>query len=335
MKTGFINNRKQRDMVTATRIGLTLTLLALSVAALSQGTVVTGIVMDNRNVPIIGARVCQVNSNNCTTADMNGLFHLLLEPGASPSLNITCPGFNPAEKVISDTTALPVKIRLTPMYFPEETITGEFTGVTGQDVIARSALSLDILFSDFSQFTPLLGENNTGVMDYFAVTGPELGASLPRFYTGFGLGIGYSYRDDSDTLVIDLNNTQFKLNFGYDIISSHRIRMTPMLSLRWLKFRLRNYDTERRIPLEQYLREKETDLRFHQTVAVAGLNIDYLMYKGNPGAGSYWSAGFFCGYAFRLNRKPWIWSDGNRITTDSEIMLAPFTAGISLSFYSR
>ncbi len=317
------------------RIFITLMVATLPLIVAAQGTVVTGIVKDNRGVPIVGARVCQVNSTNCTAADVNGIFHLLLEPDNERRLNVTCPGFNPAEAAVTDTTDFPLTVSLTPMYFPEETFSNDFGEFTNPDIIARSALSLDILLSDFSEFEDLLGSFNTDAMDYFAVTGPELGASFPRFYAGFGLGMGYSYKDDIDTLVVDLNNTQFKLNLGYDIISSHRFRMTPMLSLRWLKFRLRNYDSEKKIPLQTYLRNKETDLRFHQTAAVIGINLEYLMYSGNAGVSDYWSIGIFGGYALKLNRKPWIWSDGNRITTDRSVRLDPFTAGISISFYSQ
>ncbi|MCU0458837.1 MAG: carboxypeptidase-like regulatory domain-containing protein [Bacteroidales bacterium] len=322
-------------MRVAKRISIVLALSFISLIAPSQGTVVTGIIKDNRDVPIVGARVCQVNSTNCTVADMNGIFHLLMEPDKEMSLNVTCLGFNPAEAAVSDTTTFPLIISLTPMYFPEETFSDDFREYTNPDIIARSALSLDIVLSDFSEFASLLGTFNTDALDYFAVTGPELGASFPRFYAGLGLGMGYSYKDDIDTVAVDLNNTQFKLSLGYDIISSHRIRMTPMVSLRWLKYRLRNYSSERKVPLQTYLQEKETDLRFNQTAAVIGLNLEYLMYSGNAGVGDHWSVGIFGGYAMKLNRKPWIWSDGNRITTDRSIRLDPFTAGISISFYSQ
>lgn len=322
-------------MALGKRILIILALAAISLIAPSQDKVVTGIVKDNRDVPIVGARVCQVNSTNCTVADMNGIFHLLMESDKEMNLNITCLGFNPAEAAISDTTTFPVTINLTPMYFPEETFSYDFRDYTNPDIIARSAFSLDILMSDFSEFEALLGSFNTNAMDYFAVTGPELGASFPRFYAGLGLGMGYRYKDDIDTVVVDLNNTQFKLSLGYDLISSHRIRMTPMISLRWLKYRLRNYSSERKVPLQNYLQEKETDLRFNQTAAVIGLNLEYLMYSGNAGVSDYWSVGIFGGYAVKLNRKPWIWSDGNRITTNNAIRLDPFTAGISVSFYSH
>lgn len=324
-----------RPLQICSALATILMMTAMPQNASSQGTVVTGVVADTRNVPIVGARICQVNTSNCTVADMNGIFHLLLQTGGSMSLNITCLGFNPVEKVIDDTTSFPVRIILTPMYIPDEVFTNDFPENGGSDAIARSALSMDLLFSDFSEFSSLLGTYNTDAMDYFAVTGPELGASFPRFYTGFGVGMGYSYREDYDTVAVDLNNTQFKLSFGYDIVSSQRIRMTPLISVRWLKYRLQNYSADRKVPLEEYLRNKETDLRFNQAIAVAGLNLEYLMYSGQGDRSDYWSLGIFGGYAVKLNKKPWIRSDGNRITSSNSISLKPFTAGISISYYTK
>lgn len=328
----------QYKMIKKLRLNARLTtfilLAVLCASAAAQGNLVTGFITDNRNVPIVGVRVCQVNSANCTQADMNGVFHLLLEPDKGTSLNITCPGFNPAEVMITDTTSFPVKISLIPMYIPEGAYVNEEDYNPGEGIITRSAISFDLILSDFSEFSGLLGTYNTDVMDYFSVTGPEIGVSFPRFYAGFGIGYGYNYEDEQDSLVINLKNTAWKLNLGYDIVNSARIRMTPMLSFRWLKFRLQNYPDERKVPLENYLQDRETDLRFHQMVAVAGLSLEYKMYNGNMRGSDYWSVGLYGGYAVKLNRTPWIRSDGNRISTDSVIGLKPFTAGISLSFYT-
>ncbi len=317
------------------RLSAIMLLASLSLPVIAQEKVVSGIVTDHRNVPIVGVRVCQTGTANCTVTDLNGAFDLMPEPDKARHLNITCPGFNPAEKVISDTTGLPVRITLTPMFIPDGVYVNDLPANEASDVITRSAISMDVLFSDFAEFSSQLGTFNTDAMDYFAVTGPELGASLPKFYTGFGIGMGYSYKDHHDTVAVNLNNTQFKLSFGYDIISSQRIRMTPVVSLRWLKYRLRNYSTDKKVPLDDYLRNREIDLRFNQAIAVAGINLEYLMYSGQGDRSDYWSLGLFGGYAVKLNRKPWIHSGGNRITTDNEIMLKPFTAGFSVSFYTR
>jgi len=317
------------------RLQIILLLAILSLPVLSQGTAVKGTVADHRNVPIVGVRVCQAGSANCTASDMDGVFNLILDPESEHTLSVSCPGFIPAEVEIDETTIMPVRITLVPMYLEADAWADDAELTPASSVVTRSAIGFDAILTDFSEFTGLLGSHNTEVMDYFAVTGAEIGASFSRFYTGFGIGIGYRYKEDYDTLVVDLNNTLFKLNLGYDMISSRRIRMTPLISLRWIKCRLRNYPAESKVPLENYLREKETDLRFNQTIAVAGLNLEYLMYNGNRGMSDYWSIGIFGGYAVKLHRKPWIRSDGNRITTDSAIRFNPLTAGISISFYSR
>jgi len=316
------------------RLPVFILLATLSSWTCAQGTVVTGIITDNRNVPIVGARACQVNSTNCSATDINGVFHLLIEQDKESRLSITCPGFNPAEAAIDETTAFPLKIILIPMYIPDGGYVNEADIYSGKGIVTRSALSFDFILTDFSGFSGLLGEYNTEVMEFVTVTGPEIGVSLPRFYTGFGVGFGYGYEDDNDSLIINLNNTCYKLNLGYDLVNSQRIRMTPMLSLRWLRYRLQNYPDERKVPLEAYLEEREIDLRFNQTVAVAGMSLEYKIYKGNMVVSDYWSVGIYGGYAVKLNQTPWIRSDGNRITTDKAIELIPFTFGISLSFYT-
>ncbi|HNX82952.1 MAG: hypothetical protein KBB24_06950 [Bacteroidales bacterium] len=324
-----------RLLLLAGRLSAMILMSVTSLPALAQGTVVTGIVTDHRNIPIVGVRACQVSSTNCTVSDINGVFHLVLDTGKEKILNVTCPGFNPAEAVISDTTTYPVRITLIPMYVPEGNYVNTDDYSEPGKIIVRSSLNLSLIFSDFSEFSGLLGTYNTDAMDYFSVTGPEIGASFSGFYTGLGIGFGYRYEDEHDSLAIDLNNTLYKLILGYDVVNSSRIRMTPVLSVNWLKFRLQNYPDERRVPLENYLADREIDLRFNQVVAMAGLNLEYKFYSGINGMSDYWSLGIYGGYAVKLNRKPWIRSDGNRITTDNEIRLKPFTAGISVSFYTR
>jgi hypothetical protein len=305
---------------------------ASSIKASGQNQIVTGQITDDNNVAIAGPTVCQINTNNCTNADMNGIFHLLLEPGKEKSLQIRCLGFNPAEVVIDESTLYPLKIVLTPAFMTLES--------PGQDmvprIIFRSSWSAEVMFMDFREFSTSLGSFNTEAMDYYAITGPELGVSVHRFYTGFRFGLGNGYSEEHDTLIVDLSNTSFSLNLGYDLINSTRIRITPTISLKLLRLRLQNYRNARKIPLSQYLDERDLELRFNQIVAVAGINIEYLIYNNIFAvSGDYWSLGFSGGYAMKLNRTPWIYSRGNRLITDNEIGLKHFTFGISVSFYTK
>jgi len=311
-----------------------LLLAAVSVAAIAQGTVVTGIIQDDRDVPVTGATICQVNTSNCTAADMNGIFHLLLEQGKEMSLQVECLGFNPVEIVIDESTSIPVRVTLIPTFIPGEMFVDDKLQDDVPASVVRSTLGLDAVFTDFSEFAPALGTYNTEVMDYFAVIGPGMGASFSGFSFGIGLGFGYSYKNDYDTLIVDLNNTMYKLNLGYDIVSSRRMRITPFVSLRWLRIRLENYPEERKITLGEYLSKRDVDLRFNQTIAVAGLNIEYIMYSGAPGNSDFWSVGLAGGYAGKMNRTPWVYSRGNRIMTDNTIGLNHLTFGLSVSYYT-
>ncbi|MDX9903013.1 MAG: hypothetical protein RB288_02940 [Bacteroidales bacterium] len=335
MMSGRISKDTRSGGITVLSRILAVTLLAaVSIGSAAQGTVVTGVIRDTRDVPIVGATACQVNTSNCTAADLNGIFHLLLEPGRDMSLKIECLGFNPVEVAIDESTVYPLKINLTPIYIPDELFLDDRYSDLKNKVIMRSSLTMDAFFFDFEEFTPALGAHNTDLMKYFAVIGPELGASFSGVYFGLGIGMGYSYQNDLDTISVDLNNTMYRLSIGYDLVSSRRIRITPLLSARWLRYRLLNYPGDRKISLTRYLDERDLDLRFNQTIAVAGLNLEYLMYSGMQGQGDYWSFGIAGGYAVKLNQTPWIYSKGNRVMTDHSMGLNPLTFSLTVSWYN-
>jgi hypothetical protein len=313
---------------------MTMVLTAMSLLATAQVTMVTGVIKDNRDVPVTGATVCQVNTANCTVSDRNGIFHLALDQAKGTSLMVECLGFNPVEVVTDESTVYPLTINITPMYIPDEAFFDDEYDHYASGTIMRSSLTMDAFFTDFTEFTLYIGPYNTDLMTFFYVAGPELGASFSRVYFGIGLGMGYGNKNHNDTLAIDINNSAYKLSLGYDLISSRRIRLTPTISARWLRWRLQNYPGERKIPLTTYLSERDIDLRFNQAVAVAGLNLEYLMYSGTAGKGDYWSVGLSGGYAIKINQTPWVYSRGNRLTTDRQINLDPWTISLSISYYT-
>jgi hypothetical protein len=315
------------------RTTLIILLLGVALRLAGQGTSVSGTIIDQRGVSIVGVTVCQKNTSNCTTADRNGMFYLILDPDKEMRLRIECLGFNPVEIALNETTAYPLKITLIPMYTSKDVYVGDYSSEYQSNTVMRYTLNVDALSTDFSQFTSSIGSYNTDIMDKFTVIGPELGVSFSRIYAGVGLGFGYGRKHDYDSLVLDLNNTAYYLNFGYDVIKSTRVRLTPLFSLRWLRSKLLNYANEKKVPLSQYLDERDLDLRFNQTIAVAGINLECLMYNAASVKGEYWSLGLFAGYVMKLNQKPWIYSRGNRTTADGEIGLDNFTFGMNLSFY--
>ncbi|MBE0666607.1 MAG: carboxypeptidase-like regulatory domain-containing protein, partial [Bacteroidales bacterium] len=95
---------------------LILIVTSVSLQLSGQDRIVTGHITDNRNVPIVGPTVCQVNTTNCTRADQEGIFHLPLLPGKEMTLKVECLGFNPVEVVLDDSAEYPLEIVLTPSY---------------------------------------------------------------------------------------------------------------------------------------------------------------------------------------------------------------------------
>jgi len=315
------------------RIALLILLTSIHLITRAQGSMVTGVITDNRGVPIVGPTICQVNTSNCTIADRNGTFTLQLRDEGDKSLKIECLGFKTVVVGLDESTVYPLKITITPMYLTEDLLKEEDNNNSSGDIMSLSSFNFHGIFTDFSRFGNAIGTYNTNLMKYFALVGPEIGVSVSGIYTGLGLGLGYNYKDKYDTLVVDLNTSEYYIDFGYSIIHSARIRLTPLVSVRWLRFRLQNYSDERKISLNQYLEERDLDLRFNQAVAVAGINLDYLVYTDTHGVGDYWSLGLFGGYAVKLNSKPWVYSRGNRIMTDDQIILKHFTFGLSATFY--
>jgi hypothetical protein len=261
------------------------------------------------------------------------MFFLDLETGKEMRLRVECPGFNPVELALNETTTYPLKITLLPMYLSNDVYAGDYNGEDSPIATMRWTVNLDALSTDFSQYAPSIGSYNTDIMDKFRVIGPELGVSFSKIYAGIGMGFGYGRKQEYDSLVLDQNNTTYYINFGYDVIKATRLRLTPLLSIKWLRSKLLNYANEKTVPLSQYLDERDLDLRFNQTIAVAGINVECLMYNEAYVNGEYWSIGLFGGYAMKLNQQPWMYSKGNRITADGEIGLDNFTFGMNLSFY--
>ncbi len=315
------------------RITIITLLLAVTLRLSAQGTSVPGTVIDQRGVSITGVTVCQKNTSNCTVTDRFGMFNLDLEADKEMKLRVECLGFNPVEIVLNETTSYPLKITLIPMYLSDKSYSGDYSSENTPRATMRWTVNLDAMATDFSQFSTSIGSYNTDIMDKFRVIGPELGVSFSKIYAGIGMGFGYGRKHEYDSLVLDQNNTAYYLNFGYDVIKATRLRLTPLLSIRWLRSKLLNYANEDKIPLSQYLDERDLDLRFNQTIAVAGINLECLMYNDAYVNGEYWSIGLFGGYAMKLNQQPWIYSKGNRTTAEGEIILDHLTFGLNLSFY--
>jgi len=215
-------------------------------------------------------------------------------------------------------------------------------GIENVDITAKSHFprfvfigyfaQADFIFKDFGEFRTALGDSNIDMLNVnlgsitFGLSG-----IFNRIYAGISFGFTNYFADISDSLSIDLEYSKYGLHFGYNLVYSPRFIITPKIAIKWNRHRLINSAYDRRIPLDEYLAVRGLDIRFNQLTGFAGLRLAYKMYNPNFLGRGYWTAGVFAGYCFKINDKPWIFSKGNRLTTDYKIHVKNLNFGLSFS----
>jgi len=193
--------------------------------------------------------------------------------------------------------------------------------------------SLDIINVDFSDFESILGDYNIENMNKSGgVFTTEIAGTYKRYYLGISCGYDHDDYNKHDSLDIEFNTTQFGLHIGYNLIDSKRFLITPKVALKWNRYRLINSDNEDKIPVEQYMNERDLDLRFNQFTGFVGLNLSVKLYQFNIEHTDYWAIGFYGGYLFKLNNNPYVYSSKNRLTTNKEIGIKDYNFGFYISY---
>lgn len=195
-------------------------------------------------------------------------------------------------------------------------------------------LLIDMLAGDFSEYESIIGSYNVDALNKsIGSYGCELAGTYKRFFAGINIGINFNNDTDHDSLEIECNTTQYGLHFGYHLVDSKRLFISPQVSFKWNKYRLQNFNKDKRIPLEQYIADRDLDMRFNQATGFLGLNTSYKIYYNDSWSCDYWTIGIYGGYMFKLNERPWTYSKGNRLTSDYEINMKHYNIGITLAFY--
>ena len=193
--------------------------------------------------------------------------------------------------------------------------------------------SLDFLYNDFSDFESILGSYNIENMKKSRnIFITEIAGIYKRYYLGISCGYNHDDYNKHDSLDIEFNTTQFGLHLGYNLIDSKRFLITPKVALKWNRYRLINNNNEDKIPIEQYINERDLDLRFHQLTGFIGLNLSLKLYNFNIEHTDYWTIGLYGGYLFKINNNSLVYSSKNRLTTNREIGIKDYNIGIYISY---
>lgn len=310
-------------------------LLLSQLTILAQEKVIIGNITDSIGKPLVGVSICQVNTNNCTNSDYNGLFRLLIDERYSAQLKIAHIGYKTQTFFNLDT--IPDLLRVKMII---DTTSDEFIYVkNSQNYPNRklkygfiSFMQVDFILNDFEDFRPLLKDYNVDLMNKSSgIFSFELAGTYKRYYAGFNWGFRNDSDYNQDSLDIKFNAKQFGLHFGYNLLNTKRLLFTPKVAIKWNRYRLLNNDKDNKIPIDQYVSERDLDLRFNQMIGFIGFNLSYKIYKFNLFA-DYWTFGIYGGYAFKLHDKPWIYSRGNRLTSNGKIGIENYNFGIHFSF---
>jgi len=315
---------------------LILLVLLNSSLVFSQNDII-GIVKDSNSVPLIGVVVCQGKSENCTLTNKNGAFQLNIDKNYGNSITFSYLGY---KKVIINSidtiqSILTIRLDFDDILLDDLSKKGHFKidpslkywGFVG-------SFQIDMIKFGFDDFSTFLGNDNIELMNKTnTFTNWELSASYNRLQAGIIYGLSSSGNYDHDSLDMDLNNNLYGLSFGYKIVDNTRLVITPKVAVKLYNYRIVNSDKDRRISLNQYIIDRDLDVRFNQTIGFVGASLAYKLYKHNfIFSSDYWTVGFYGGYIFKLNDRPWIYSKRNRLIDDNKINVANFNFGLSISF---
>ena len=195
-----------------------------------------------------------------------------------------------------------------------------------------SFIQVDIMFNDFSAFKNDLGEHNIDFMN--RSTEPfmwGLGGTYQKWLAELNFGYSFNSGYKNDSLTVKFNSTRFGIGFGYNLVKNKKLLVTPRTSINWNRYRLIN-STKEKVLLEEYVHNRDLDIRLNQLTGFVGLNISYKFYNHFILSTNYWAVGLYGGYIFQFNEKPWIYSVDKRLINKNIIDLKNYSLGIRVSW---
>ena len=308
-------------------------LLFVTHTNLSAQRYITGKVVEINGEPLPGASIRLDNSNNYQISDLNGEFRFSI--GKHTYMSVHFIGYESVTIESIDTISQPITIVMKESPYSFGYPPPNRKDYTVSDFGFIMSLQFDILPASFNHFESILGMENVDNLNKLNGNG---GLELACWYKGFHYAL-YFGGTDITNVELDSGNAgkgdyrTFMLDshFGYNIINSKNFLITPKVGIKWYRHRMTNYDNERRISMEQYIAERDLDIRFNHLFGFVGLNCTYKFYipKYYPFP---FAIGFYGGYAYKFNSKPWIYSGQNRLTTDRKVDFNNFNFGVCFSF---
>ncbi|WP_130093963.1 hypothetical protein [Brumimicrobium glaciale] len=227
-----------------------------------------------------------------------------------------------------------------PVFSQEDSSTQEINPTENEDSVRGNwGLSFtyfsDHFINDFSQFSNVLGEHNTNLMNELTLTHNwGLAATYKKYQVGLNYGNGSVKNNEYDSLNLSFNSNVLRLDLGYKLIDRKRVIVMPVFSLKMNRYKLINSEKDEDVSIEEYLVNRDLDIRFNQLTGFIGLNAAIKIngrYLKIPI--KYWTLGMYAGYHFKLNKYPFINSSGNNLKSEQQIKINSLNFGLKLTLY--
>ncbi|MEI6089024.1 MAG: hypothetical protein WCR42_01090 [bacterium] len=322
-----------------------------SINAFAQERIITGRVFHKNDIPLPYVQVCQPNSHNFNFTDNYGVFHLVINEMLDNNMIISLGGFTTktiaidsaksyysielvadTTHILSITSSIPYRSAIYDSNSSAIANSNNNKQELTENITFESFIKLDYMFKDFISFLPLLGDPSIVLLNEFE---PMAIIGLTLKYSRFGYGVGFGYQQfKSSTEFLDLNvhNYQYSVHFVYDILDSRHFAITPTVQFKLHNFNLHNSDNRENINLEEYLTDKEIDLKFLQWTGFVGCNLTYKTGSVHSEFGKI-GLGIYGGYMFKLMDEPIVFSQQNYLRTDKKIDIKKINFGLNLEFY--
>jgi len=195
------------------------------------------------------------------------------------------------------------------------------------------SVAIDIQDVGYSEFEDVLGSENVSFMNkQNTMAYLENAITVNDYYYAINLGYSFSNNRDNDSMNIEFNKSVVGIVFGYNSVNTGDVIVRPEMGFRWYRSRLLNNDKNNKIPLSNYVDDRDLDIRFNNIVGYFGLNFSYKIIDKSRYDFFSLFLGFYFGYNVALNKYSWIFSRRNRLITEKTNNFVPYRVGFYFSF---
>lgn len=266
-------------------------------------------------------------------ADNTGAFHLLVEDGQSLNIKARSYGYLDRTLRLDSFPEEPIIINLV----ADSTILNLQTPLKNKKWYNThpTTLSMGVSFHQikYDEFESLLGQDNTEALRLGGLQFTlDYGKVFKRVYAALEFGISFPVTREESGVDIETNSNLFGMHLGYELVNSRISYILPKLSFKRYRMRLINSpDSNENIPLQNFLQDKDLDLRFIHHLADLGLTIGYKYRKEDWIPGAFIIFGVHSGYAISLNNNVNIKGLRSSISSEENIQIKR----LHLNFFFR